>query len=162
MSFYESQDDTFFVADPREGWTFLDYVKKIGEVIVLNASELPIRLEKVRANVKPKNPNIVASRLVHAEIVADSHTIIYLLFLESGMQIIVLGDKKGPDTVEAIEAGLKPKPVETIAPLEQVQTALPKATPKAPVTKTTAPRSATPRKRATTTRASKTNTEVKS
>jgi len=110
MSLLNRQNDEFYAAQPKEGWTLKEYAKAVGQTIVLNISDEAISISDFTGLVLPWNPHMVIAQLVQVEVLVDSMFTVYLLTLGSGIQALISVQGKESDTIATVEAALAPTP----------------------------------------------------
>ena len=96
MSFYQDNTAEFYLGEGRPSWNFKDYAENIGKLLVLYVSEDPIDMHKITASTTAEDKHLIASRLIHVEIVDDPKEktrVVYLLIFESGLQVIINSNK---------------------------------------------------------------------
>jgi len=109
VSFYKDNTDVFYLGEGKKGWTFKNYAKNIGEVVILNVSESPINMKKIPEGDKFGVMHIIASRLTHIELIEDnnkSKNAAYLLLFESGIQVVINAVKTEEDGFDNVESFL--------------------------------------------------------
>lgn len=111
MSFYNDNTEAFYLADRKENWTFKDYAKSVGSFLLLNATDEPVDIKNIPETDGGNEKHLVASQLLHAEIIEDSpdsNRVVYLLIFASGMQILINSERTEEDLLSNVEGFLFP------------------------------------------------------